>query len=147
MFFRRVGILGMLLLGAGCAPVKHDPVIVPLVIVSRPPPHFPLQAIREAHEGTVIVLILVGVKGTPLNAWIEKSSGYRELDRAAIASARHWTFKPRTIDGVPTESYARVPVTFDFGAQRKEIQMKAASRLLLRDVPGPATPFWPPAQN
>jgi TonB family protein len=147
MFLRRIGILGMLMLGAGCAPVKHDPVIVPLTIVSRTQPHFPGQAIREAHEGTVVVLILVGVKGMPLDIRIEKSSGYRELDKAAIASARGWTFKPKTVDGVPTEAYAKVPINFDFGALRKEIQLNAANHPLLQYIPSSAAPPSPPAQN
>jgi len=143
MLLRRTVILGMLLLGAGCAPVKHDPVRVPVGIVFRTKPQFPVQAIRQAHEGIVVVLVLVGVDGMPLKVMIEKSSGWRELDSAAIATMRDWRFTPETIDGVPTEAYARVPLNYNFGAERKEIQMNAANRPLLQYYPPSATPPSP----
>ena len=43
---------------------------------------------------------------------MEKSSGYRELDRAAIAAVKTWTFNPGVRNGVRYEGYALVP--FDF---------------------------------
>jgi TonB family protein len=145
MFLRRTVILGMLVLGAGCAPVKHDPVKVPVGVVLRTKAHFPIQAIRNAHEGLVIVLALIGVNGTPTSITIEKSSGWRELDRAAITTVRDWRFTPETVDGVPVEGYARIPINYDLGADRKEIQMNAANRALLQHYPSMATP--PSAQG
>jgi TonB family protein len=139
MLLRRTVILGMLVLGAGCAPVKHDPVKVPVGIVLRTKAHFPIQAIRHAHEGLVIVLALIGADGTTTNITIEKSSGWRELDRAAITTVREWRFTPETVDGVPVEGYARIPINYDFGADRKEIQTNAANRELLRSHPSSAT--------
>jgi len=64
------------------------------------------------HQGTVILLVLVGVNGQPLEVKVDKSSGYHELDRAAIRAAKGWQFNPGTTDGVPTKGWARVPVTF-----------------------------------
>lgn len=139
MLFRRIGILGMLLVGAGCAPVRHVPVIVPVSFVYSPSPHFPMQAVRQAHEGTVIVLALVDVNGLPIDLKVEKSSGYRELDRAALVAVHGWTFKPETVDGVPRRSYARVPINFNFGAQRQQIQQDAANRPLLQYTPRAAS--------
>jgi TonB family protein len=140
MLLRRTALLGMLVLGAGCAPVKHDPVKVPAGIVFRTKPHFPAQAIRQAHEGTVVVLVLVGVNGMPLNVTIEKSSRYRELDRAAIAAVREWRYKPETIDGVPVEGYLRVPLNYNFGSEEKAIRASAANRPLLQYYPPTTTP-------
>lgn len=125
MLLRRMGILGALMVVAGCAPVKHDPVVVPVAVISRAQLHYPILAIQQAHEGIAVALVLVGTKGQPLDIRIEKSSGYLELDTAAIASLRGWTFKPKTVDGVPTASYLKIPINFDFGAQRKQIQMNA----------------------
>lgn len=151
MLLRRIGISVALILLAGCVPVKHDPVIVPVTIVSRAQIHYPYQAIREAHEGTVVVLVLVGANGQNVDMRIDKSSGYRELDRAALACLREWVFRPETIDGVPTQAYARIPVNFDFGAQRKRIQLDAANRPILQYFPNstalPPPPPPPPPQH
>jgi protein TonB len=43
---------------------------------------------------------------------VEKSSGYRELDQAAIAAVKTWTFNPGSRNGKSYEGYALVP--FDF---------------------------------
>lgn len=113
MFFHRTNVLpAVLLLCVGCAPVKHVPVVVPAALVTRTALSYPPLAIREHHQGTVVLLMLVGTKGTPLTTWVSKSSGFRELDRAAIQGTQHWIYRPETIDGMPTESYVRTPVNF-----------------------------------
>lgn len=72
------------------------------------------MAARQHHEGTVILLILVGVDGSPKTVEVEKSSGYRELDRAAKEQVlRHWRFNPASKGGKKVEGYARVPITFN----------------------------------
>ncbi len=65
------------------------------------------------HEGTVILLVLVGADGTVKKVEVKKSSGYRELDRAAINAARDWKFNPGSRNGVPYEAWAEVPVSFN----------------------------------
>ena len=76
-------------------------------------PKYPPQAVRARHEGTVILLILVGTDGSPKDIKVEKSSGYRELDRSAMDPAKQWRFNPTVRDGKKVEGYARVPVTFN----------------------------------
>lgn len=78
----------------------------------RNPPRYPPQAIRQRHEGTVILLVLVATDGTPKQVKVEQSSGYRELDRAAIQAAERWRFNPGNRNGIPYEGWARVPVSF-----------------------------------
>ena len=80
---------------------------------SRLQPKYPPQAIRQRHEGTVTLMILVGVDGSPKDIKVEKSSGYRELDRAAMDAAKKWRFNPMIRNGQKVEGYARVPVTFN----------------------------------
>lgn len=67
---------------------------------------------RQRHEGTVILMILVGVDGTPKDIKVEKSSGFRELDREAMDTAKKWRFNATIRNGQKVEGYARVPVTF-----------------------------------
>ena len=80
---------------------------------SRIQPKYPPQALRQRHEGTVTLMILVGVDGSPKDIKVEKSSGYRELDRAAVETAQKWRFNPMIRNGQKIEGYARVPVTFN----------------------------------
>lgn len=65
------------------------------------------------HQGTVVLLVLVGTNGDVLQVKVDKSSGHRELDRAAVKAAKSWRFNPGTKDGVPYKGWARVPVTFN----------------------------------
>ena len=58
-------------------------------------------------------MILVGTDGSPKTVDVEKTSGYRELDRAAKEWViRHWKFNPASKGGKTVEGYARVPITF-----------------------------------
>lgn len=57
-----------------------------------PPPHYPMSAIREHREGVVVVKFLVGPKGSAEDASVYQSSGFHDLDAAAVASASQWHF-------------------------------------------------------
>jgi TonB family protein len=136
----------LLLLSAGCAPVKHVPVVVPAKVIAMKSPHYPIQAIEQAHEGTVVLLILVGANGQPLDVKIAQSAGYRELDKAAIAAATTWTYSPETVDGVPKDSYIKQPMNFNFGAYKEQIQERANARYYNQGVPpsGSVPRYWLP---
>jgi protein TonB len=96
------------------APPTDITASVDLSYQSRNPPKYPPQAIRQRHQGTVILMILVGVDGLPKDVQVDKSSGYRELDHAAVEAARKWRFNPTIRNGQKVEGYARVPVAFSF---------------------------------
>lgn len=76
------------------------------------PPKYPPQAVREHHTGKVILKVLIATDGSPKEVTVEKSSGYRELDQAAIAAAKTWMFNPGSKGGQPYEGYALIPVDF-----------------------------------
>ncbi|MGC1549750.1 MAG: energy transducer TonB, partial [Rhodanobacter sp.] len=75
-------------------------------------PSYPPQALRQRHEGTVTLLVLVAIDGSVKDVKVEQSSGYRELDRAAMDAVRRWRFNAETKNGKKVEGYARVPVNF-----------------------------------
>jgi len=77
------------------------------------PPRYPPQAVREHHTGKVILKVLIAVDGSPKEVTVEKSSGFRELDQAAIAAAKTWTFNPGVRNGQRYEGYALVPIDFN----------------------------------
>ena len=76
------------------------------------PPKYPPQAVREHHTGKVILKVLIALDGSPKDITVEKSSGFRELDQAAIAAARNWSFNPGRRNGQLYEGYALVPIDF-----------------------------------
>lgn len=73
----------------------------------------PPSAIRDNHYGSLTLMLLIGADGSVHDARIEKSSGYRDLDDSAISQVRKWHYTPLRKNGVPSESYARVPINFN----------------------------------
>lgn len=57
-------------------------------------PAYPAQAARNGDSGTVTLALLVGVDGRVTGSRIERSSGFRELDRAALSALSQCRFKP-----------------------------------------------------
>lgn len=65
-----------------------------LVAVVAPPPPYPPAALRAGATGTVVLQIEVGPDGNPTEVRIKKSSGNRDLDRAAQQHIRaRWKFQ------------------------------------------------------
>jgi len=91
-------------------PVRHPPVNVAAVIdaASCVKPAYPAAALRNGDEGTVTLAFLIGKDGRVASAKVERTSGHRDLDRAALQGLSMCAFKPGTIDGVAQESWARM---------------------------------------
>lgn len=81
-------------------------------IVSRRPPRYPPEAVRQHHEGTVLLSLTIGADGTPVEVTVAQSSGFAELDAAALTAARQWRFRALAPDGHATTTTTRVPVRF-----------------------------------
>lgn len=76
------------------------------------PPRYPPQAARQHQTGKVILKVLVGVDGSPVEVTVEKTSGSRLLDQAAIDAVKTWKFNPGSKGGKPAQGYALVPIDF-----------------------------------
>lgn len=87
------------------------------VPVSRPAPAYPLNALRNRDEGTVVVRIEVDAEGKVDGVRVLSRSGSRELDRAAVQAARRWTFRPAMRDGKPVPGAVEAPITFSLGGR------------------------------
>lgn len=78
-----------------------------------PAPPYPALALREGKTGMVMLRIAVDVQGHPVAGSIEKSSGSRLLDQAALKFVlAHWHFNPAVRDGMPIGTFALVPIEF-----------------------------------
>ena len=96
------------------APQVTSPVTgMGLEYASAPAPSYPRTALREGVTGTVLLEVLVDVDGSPLKVTIHKSSGNRELDRAAQQQVQqHWRFRPASLNGVTVQAIGIVPIDF-----------------------------------
>ena len=71
-------------------------------------PDYPKNALRNGDTGTVMLAFLIGTDGKVADSRIEKSSGFRELDRAAQSGLSLCKFKPGTVDGVPQQLWTKM---------------------------------------
>ncbi|WP_295520554.1 energy transducer TonB [uncultured Stenotrophomonas sp.] len=112
---------GIILPAAEPAPVQAVPSVAPstpmagvqLQYRSAPPPAYPVQAVRNHEQGTVLLRVEVDPSGQPVDVSIERSSGSRSLDQAARQQVlRHWRFVPAERDGQAVAAIGMVPVQF-----------------------------------
>lgn len=76
-------------------------------------PPYPRDALRDGAQGTVMLQVLVGVDGRPLEVTIHAGSGHRRLDEAARRHVlRHWRFRPALRGGEPVQALGLVPIEF-----------------------------------
>lgn len=78
-----------------------------------PAPAYPRLARQRGLTGTVLLQVLVGVDGRPLEVAVAQSSGHRELDEAARAQVlKRWSFQPAQQDGHAVQAIGMVPIEF-----------------------------------
>lgn len=81
--------------------------------IDMPAPRYPASALRRGETGEVLLRIEVDDMGRAVAVDIVQGSGSRELDRAALAAARNWRFRPALRDGQPVAGTVNVPIIFD----------------------------------
>ncbi|WP_394000797.1 energy transducer TonB [Luteimonas sp. WGS1318] len=87
---------------------------VTLAYAHAPAPAYPRPALLAGAEGVVVLEVHVGRDGQPLDVRLHRSSGHRDLDRAALRHVqRTWQFQPAMRDGVPVEAIGLVPIAFN----------------------------------
>ena len=82
------------------------------VPIESPGPRYPRGALRRGESGEVLLRIQVDARGVPSQVDVASSSGSRDLDRAAVAAARRWRFRPAMRDGSPVAGVVNVPIAF-----------------------------------
>lgn len=102
---------------AGCdgGPPDTSMMVAPTqpVALDTPPPTYPPELACFDKGGTVGLLLEISPEGTPVNIGVESSSGYPQLDQAALEAVRTWRFRAGTRNGKPVQTDLRVPVTFN----------------------------------
>jgi periplasmic protein TonB len=75
-------------------------------------PVYPLEAVRRAEQGTVVLLIHVSPAGLAAGVDLLQGSGYVVLDRAARDAVAAWHFLPAVKDGQPVPFDMKLRVVF-----------------------------------
>ncbi len=70
-------------------------------------PDYPPAAQAQGAQGTTYLGLLIGTDGMVLEARLERSSGYPQLDEAARAALGACRFAPAWQDGAPVQQWAR----------------------------------------
>ncbi|MDP5007782.1 MAG: TonB family protein [Glaciimonas sp.] len=71
-------------------------------------PEYPRQSLQDEEEGTVTLAFLISPGGKVVESRVDRSSGSRALDRAALNALSQCSFRPGTVDGKPHESWTKM---------------------------------------
>lgn len=69
---------------------------------------YPKASLMNEEQGNVSMAFLVGTDGTVVDAKVERSSGYKNLDKAALKAISACKFKPGTKDGALAQTWTKV---------------------------------------
>ena len=69
---------------------------------------YPKASLMNEEEGAVSLAFLVSADGSVVDSKVEKTSGFKTLDKAAVKGLSACKFKPGTKDGAPAQTWAKV---------------------------------------
>jgi periplasmic protein TonB len=75
-------------------------------------PRYPESARRQGFEGTTLLKIHVSERGMVEDVLIERSTGYQDLDLAAMEAVKQWRFEPARQGNRPVAVWVMLPVRF-----------------------------------
>ena len=88
--------------------------VKPPKAIYLPDPQYSKVARKAGREGTVVLWMIVGVDGRPIDIQVARALGMG-LDEQAVAAVRNWRFKPALKDGQPVPVRVNVEVSFRIG--------------------------------
>lgn len=94
------------------APRPVTPASASAGYLRNPAPEYPSLAMRRGWEGTVLLRVHVLASGKPGEIQIQKSSGRDQLDDAALAAVKRWSFVPAKQGDVAQDGWVSVPIDF-----------------------------------
>ena len=78
----------------------------------NPKPHYPISSRENGEQGAVMLYACITDHGKVERLDLAQSSGYPALDRSALNTIRHWSFRPAQESGKPIPMCYRLPIRF-----------------------------------
>lgn len=69
---------------------------------------YPKASLMNEEQGDVTMAFLVGTDGNVVESKVEKSSGFKNLDKAALKALSACKFKPGTKDGAVAQTWTKI---------------------------------------
>lgn len=69
---------------------------------------YPKTSLMNEEQGQVSMAFLVSADGRVVDSKVEKSSGFKNLDKAALKAISACKFKPGTKDGAAAQTWTKV---------------------------------------
>jgi len=69
---------------------------------------YPKASLMNEEQGTVSMSFLIASNGEVKESKLDKSSGFKNLDKAALKALSACKFKPGTKDGSPADTWTKV---------------------------------------
>ena len=88
-------------------------------------PPYPPPARSRKEEGTVVMELFVSEIGEVVEARVARSSGYEDLDAAALRGVENWRLIPGTFGGTPVCMWGRFAVTFSLAVDQSKQRVPA----------------------
>lgn len=130
--FRRTVAAAWLLFACFCASAQTSVETTTPKVVDVPV-QYPSSAVSAGEEGTVLVQAEVDVSGRVVDVRLARSSGYPDLDAAAVQSISGWSFLAATKDGKPMAQWVAVPIRFQLPHEQAGVSVL---RQALAALPG-----------
>jgi protein TonB len=111
VIFRSAVVAAWLLVACFCASAQTIVETTTPTVVDAPI-QYPSSAVSAGEEGTVLVQAAVDASGRVVDARLARSSGYPDLDAAALQSISGWSFLAVKKDGKPMAQWVAVPIRF-----------------------------------
>lgn len=89
-----------------------------LIPMTMLPPQYPPSALLRKIEGWVELVFTVTEEGAVVNPEVSAAYPEGEFERAAIAAARRWRFRPVVRDGAATKITAQIRMDFTLASNR-----------------------------
>lgn len=97
------------------APRAPEPVTEPRGFAdyrNNPAPDYPALAQDRGLQGQVVLKVQVLATGKPATINVEKSSGHKILDDAAVKAVQGWAFEPARRGQTPIDGWVKVLLNF-----------------------------------
>jgi periplasmic protein TonB len=109
----KLAAAALMLSAAGSAAVAAE---VPAVFDAKNcKAEYPKASLMNEEQGLVSMKFLVSADGRVLESKLDKTSGFKNLDKAALAAVSACKFKPGSKDGKPDSTWTKVDYNWTLG--------------------------------